>query len=186
MVYIFWRAINLYFIALSKKLGFPKYSVMGWSGGGCSALLAAIKHPETIRKLVVWGTFAYVDEHDTKIYEYFQQRKNRGGKMMEMLVDEYGDEFFDKHFGGWMKVFSRIYTNHGGEFVSKSLDKIKCSTLILHGSDDGLVSPKHGEYLNKNIKNSRLVKWEGGKHNLHLRYSDKFNRLVQDFLLEEQ
>lgn len=59
----------MYFIALSKKLGFPKYSVMGWSGGGCSALLAAIKHPETIRKLVVWGTFAYVDEHDTKIYE---------------------------------------------------------------------------------------------------------------------
>lgn len=74
---------------------------------------------------------------------------------MEVLVDEYGQEFFAKHFGGWMKVFRRINTHHGGEFVSKQLSKIKCPTLVLHGEDDGLILPKHGDFLKNSIPNAR-------------------------------
>lgn len=41
---------------------------MGWSGGGCSALLAALKQPDIVQKLVLWGTFAYVYEEDAQIF----------------------------------------------------------------------------------------------------------------------
>lgn len=75
--------------------------------------------------------------------------------MMEILVDEYGEDFFGKHFCGWMDVFSTIFTKYGGDFISKDLSKIKCPTMILHGSKDGLILPSQGEYLEKNIKNSR-------------------------------
>jgi pimeloyl-ACP methyl ester carboxylesterase len=74
---------------------------------------------------------------------------------MEILVKEYGEVFFQKHFGDWMHQFYRINAIHGGEFISKQLDKIKCPTLILHGKDDGLVLPRHGEFLKNNIENSR-------------------------------
>lgn len=37
---------------------------MGWSGGGNSALMAAIRYPKIITKLVVWGAFSYVDKVD--------------------------------------------------------------------------------------------------------------------------
>jgi len=56
-------------IPTGQKLGHEKYSLMGWSGGGLSALLFATQNPEIIRKLIVWGVFAYVDEEDAHKFE---------------------------------------------------------------------------------------------------------------------
>ena len=54
---------------LMQILGFKEYSLLGWSGGGCSALLAAIRNPEAVKKLVVWGTFAKVEQDDAQIFK---------------------------------------------------------------------------------------------------------------------
>ena len=75
--------------------------------------------------------------------------------MQETLVEEYGQEFFDKHWKIWMEIMMRIYTKNSGEFCYKDLHKITCPTFVLHGKKDMIVLPKHAHYLHKHIKNSK-------------------------------
>lgn len=42
---------------------------MGWSGGGCSSLLFAIKYPHLVNKLITWGAFSYVDQEDAEKFK---------------------------------------------------------------------------------------------------------------------
>jgi valacyclovir hydrolase len=46
--------------ALMKALSFKKFLVLGWSDGGVSATILAALHPESVQKLVVWGSTAYI------------------------------------------------------------------------------------------------------------------------------
>lgn len=58
-------SVSLFFL---QALGFRHFSLLGWSDGGITALIAAALNPALIRKLVVWGANAYVSEQDVKIY----------------------------------------------------------------------------------------------------------------------
>lgn len=60
----------LYFLLyLPQTLKFKKISLLGWSDGGITALIAAAKYPSYIHKIVIWGANAYVTEEDEMIYE---------------------------------------------------------------------------------------------------------------------
>ena len=45
--------------ALMQALSFKKFSVLGWSDGGVSAIILAALFPESVQKLVIWGSNAY-------------------------------------------------------------------------------------------------------------------------------
>ena len=45
---------------LMKSLAFLQFSVLGWCDGGVSAIFLAAQFPTAIRKLVVWGSRAYI------------------------------------------------------------------------------------------------------------------------------
>ena len=40
---------------------------MGWSDGGIAGLVMAIKSPESVENLVVWGSNSYISEVDKNI-----------------------------------------------------------------------------------------------------------------------
>ncbi|XP_032654285.1 serine hydrolase BPHL isoform X2 [Chelonoidis abingdonii] len=125
-------------VDLMQALKFKNFSMLGWSDGGITALIAAAKYPTLIHKLVVWGANAVVTQEDLKLYN--------------------------------------------GNICQHLLPHIKCPTFIIHGGKDPLVPQFHAEYLHKHIKESRLLLMPEGKHNLHLRFAEEFNRLVEDFL----
>ncbi|KAG8522059.1 Valacyclovir hydrolase, partial [Galemys pyrenaicus] len=56
-------------VDLMKALRFPKASLLGWSDGGITALIAAARFPAYVSKMVVWGANAYVTDEDQRIYE---------------------------------------------------------------------------------------------------------------------
>jgi pimeloyl-ACP methyl ester carboxylesterase len=60
-------------VTTMARLGFPRYvldtglatmadrfSMVGWSDGGITALCAAIDRPEALERIVVWGSNAYL------------------------------------------------------------------------------------------------------------------------------
>ena len=47
---------------------------------------------------------------------------------------------------------------------------------------DAMVAEEHIHFLHENIPSSKQVIWPKGKHNLHLKYKEEFNQLVQQFL----
>lgn len=51
-----------------QALGFQKFSLLGWSDGGITALIAAATYPHLITKMIVWGTNAFVSEEDLRLY----------------------------------------------------------------------------------------------------------------------
>lgn len=51
-----------------QTLGFEKFSLLGWSDGGITALIAAAMYPHLIMKMVVWGTNSFVSEQDLQLY----------------------------------------------------------------------------------------------------------------------
>lgn len=54
---------------LMKSLDFNKYSVLGWSDGGITGMIMAAKFVDSIEKLVIWGSNAYIAPEEINIYE---------------------------------------------------------------------------------------------------------------------
>lgn len=54
---------------LMTILGFMRYSVLGWSDGGITAVIMAAKYSEHVDKLVIWGVNSYVLPTELELYE---------------------------------------------------------------------------------------------------------------------
>lgn len=95
-----------------------------------------------------------------------------GLKTLQDLNDRYTDGMRD------------ILYDYDGDVCLTELHNITCPTLILHGSLDVICHDYHAHYIAKCIPNSRLEVIPKGKHNLHMKYADKFRSIVSDFLSE--
>ena len=98
------------------------------------------------------------------------------------MEDIYGDKFASL-WTAWVQSYRDIYS-HGGDICSDLLSKISAPTLVIHGEKDVMVAEEHVHFLENNIPNARKLIWKDGKHNLHLKHAEEFNKIVQDFILE--
>lgn len=167
------------------KLGYKLYSVLGWSDGAKIALLLAIKHQAKIDKLVVWGVVPYVSDYDLKAVSITRDTSVFAPKSRELYVKAYGEDLFEilwhKHVD-----FCASYYDHKEHVwdVRKEMRTIKCPTLILHGDKDPLIDKNHPYTTEREIADSRLVRFPNGSHNIHQAFPEEFNKAVTEFLLE--
>ncbi|XP_036438174.1 valacyclovir hydrolase [Colossoma macropomum] len=171
-------------VDLMQALGFRHFSLLGWSDGGIIALIAAALNPALIKKMVVWGSNAYVSEQDLKIYNAIRDVSMWSERMRRPMEQMYGPEYFSQTWKRWVDGISRFADNPQGNICRELLQLIICPTLIVHGAKDPMVPSFHPEYLLQKIQGSRLHVIPEGKHNLHLRFATEFNSLVEDFLTE--
>ncbi|XP_004068172.3 valacyclovir hydrolase [Oryzias latipes] len=171
-------------VDLMKTLGFGNFSLLGWSDGGITALIAAATNPALIKKLVVWGSNAFVSQEDLKLYNMVRDVSRWSARMRQPMEEVYGAHGFAKTWEAWVDGIAQFAKKPGGSICREQLPLISCPTLIVHGEKDPMVPSFHPQYLLKHIKGSRLHSMPEGKHNLHLRYADEFNKLVEDFLEE--
>ncbi|HSR11459.1 MAG TPA: alpha/beta hydrolase, partial [Thermodesulfobacteriota bacterium] len=68
--------------------------------------------------------------------------------------------------------------------VMNSLSRVSQPALIVWGGKDRVLPVKHGYYGKDKIPNSRLEIFDGCGHIPFFERSDRFNRLVLDFLSE--
>lgn len=168
---------------LMQSLTLPKFSVLGWSDGGVAALHLAAMFPGNIRRLVIWGTNAYITQDDIALYEKTRDILTWSPKMRDPLFNIYGPSL-QGLWSGWIDAVSKMFARNGGDICMGELCKIKCPTFILHGAKDPLVPSFHPCYLHEHVTGSRLEVMDEGKHNIHLRYSEEFNKMVEEFLNE--
>ncbi|KAG5315111.1 BPHL hydrolase, partial [Acromyrmex insinuator] len=171
---------------LMKTLGYSKFSLIGWSDGGITSLLLASAYPDSVYRMVVFGANAYIHPDETKIYESIRDINKWSEKMRIPMIQIYGKDYFQKMWSDWIDAVLRLYEKQNGDLCKQVLPKIKCPTLIIHGAKDAMVLPEHPTYLKQNIANSKLHIFEKGAHNLHLRYSEEFNNLVTNFLVNRK
>ena len=53
---------------LMLDLGFSQFSVLGWSDGGVSATFLAGLFTQSVRKLVKWGSNAFVGKEGNRVF----------------------------------------------------------------------------------------------------------------------
>lgn len=174
-----------YAFNLMKILGYKEFSLIGWSDGGITSLILAAKNPDSIRKMIVFGTNAYIIPEELEIYKSIRNIDTWSEKMKQPLLNIYGEEYFRNTWSDWVDTMERIYKKNKGDLCKNDLAKIKCPTLIIHGAKDVIVKPEHPVYLKDHIKNSEVTIFEKGAHNLHLRYQEEFNTLAMKFLTED-
>ena len=76
------RQLDVYAL---KSLGHSKYSLLGWSDGGITAMILAAAHPQCVHRMVVWGANATVTAEDIKLYETIRDTSKWSPKMREPL-----------------------------------------------------------------------------------------------------
>lgn len=170
---------------LMRKLGFKKYSVLGWSDGGIAGIILSAQEHEAVQKFVLWGSNAFVCNEDRLLIEKTRDLDKWSERMKKPLEVLYGKEGLTELWNNWMDAFFRFIDKPNGDICIFELQEIQCPTLIIHGAKDALVPTIHPEFIHQNIKKSKLVIWPEGKHNLHMRFYEEFNELVTSFLLEE-
>jgi len=187
----FYRRDALDAHAVMTQLGFPQFSVLGWSDGAITAVHLA-SHPDTksaVRKLVVWGGNAYVTGKDLEAWEAVRDVKQtwsqrmRSDKLACLNVElpelqRLNDELTD--------AYGAIYEKKGGDLCLRELHDVSCPTLVLHGAKDVICYEEHARYVSRQIANAKLVVFDEGKHNLHLRHADAFSEVVRDFLTGQE
>lgn len=167
---------------LMDALGVSTYSVLGWSNGATCGMILAGKHPKTVEKLVIFGAIAYLTSSEIKIYQYCRDVSNWSDKLRKPKEELYGFEYLKKKYNENVDTMEAIFKERNGDLCKKYLKHIKAETLILHGRKDLLVSEEHIPYLLNNILDVSLVTFPNGSHDIHLNFSDEFNRKVVDFL----
>jgi len=171
-------------VATMTKLGFDRFSMVGWSDGGITAMCAAIAHPSVVERLVVWGSNAYIAQSDIDMIEKVGDVSQWSARMRAPMEEVYGVEGFPVLWEAWCQAY-REYFDRGGDICSEQIHQIACPTLVIHGAKDVMVAAEHVDFLHEFIPFATKYIFEEGKHNLHLKYRDQFNTLVTDFLTKE-
>ncbi|KAI4459061.1 valacyclovir hydrolase [Holotrichia oblita] len=138
-----------------KEIGFNKFSILGWSDGGIAGMILAATYPNSIQKLVIWGSNAYVVKEEIDSYEKIRDVSNWSEKMKAPLVKLYGLDGLQKMWNGWCDALADIFKHRGGDICKEDVEKIQCPTFILHGDKDPLVLPEHPLFLLDKIKGSK-------------------------------
>lgn len=168
---------------LMHQLGFDGgFSAVGWSDGGITALVLAGRYPAAVRKLVVFGSNAYISQADIDMIDKVADVSAWSDRMKKPMFEMYGDGF-PALWTDWCNAYREIYRRDGGDICCGDLKAIQAPTLVIHGAKDVMVAEEHVEHLTSNIKNAKSYIFPEGKHNLHFKYQKEFNKMVEEFIL---
>lgn len=191
-------------LAFLKALNLEKVHLVGRSYGASVALLAALKHPELIRSLVLGEPSLFTDLLDTEGMQLLSKQKagfnevirliHRGRKewaVRQFLNVIVGADVLDQFSGAVRTIVLEnadtlepaLRTYYESPPVScEQLKKLTVPTLLVSGEFSPRISRLSNERIKACLPNSELVILQGASHGLHMENPEGFNRIVLDFL----
>jgi len=97
-----------------------KYSLLGWSDGGITALIIAAGYPDRVNNLVIWGANAFVTQEDAELYEKIRNIDNWSEAMRKPFIDVYGEEYFRTQFSLWVDAICTYLKKFDGDRFCKN------------------------------------------------------------------
>ncbi|WP_328557866.1 MULTISPECIES: alpha/beta fold hydrolase [unclassified Streptomyces] len=170
-------------IAFIEALGIGPAHVVGWSDGANVGLIAAMRRPDLVRKLVLIGTAANIS--GGRPWAQAMMDNLSVDHLPPMLVEAYaalspdGRDHFPVVFD---KIAPALLVT---EVKLSDLAAISAPTLIMAGDDD-LVTVEHLEAMRTTVPDGQLAIVPGASHGLPLEKPELVSRLIFDFLSTEQ
>ena len=150
-------------IALMDQLNIPNAHLIGASMGGMIAQVAAAQYPDRTRSLI--------SIMSTTGAPHLPPPSEEASKRLTGLASG-GEDDAQRHAAFVKRGFYPESMPRQMMAIFKTGDRsaevatISAPTLVLHGADDDLVPPPHGEYTAQLIEGSDLVVFEGMGHNI--------------------
>ncbi len=176
-----------------KMLGLKSACVLGVSQGGMIAQYLAIRHPETVDRLVLAVTAPYANDTAADAvtnWKRMAERRDHVSLMADTAEKTYSEGYLKKNrkllslaarftrpsdYERFMRNAEAILSFD----ASGELCKIAAPTLIIAGSDDRTVGSGAAEELHRGIKGSELFVYEGLGHGLFEEAKDFYDRVFE-------
>ncbi len=156
--------------ALLNELKIDSANIVGWSDGGNTALIMAMKYPKKVKKLITMGANIFINEKDViepamlknvkdgiKLWQKDTSYDNKNSvRLLRMLLEEPKYRFED-------------------------LKNIQCPVLVVAGEKDDILE-LHTKGIAANINASKLYIAAKETHYFPQQNSKAFNELVLNFL----
>lgn len=158
------------FNALLDSLHLDSCYVLGWSDGGISGLLLAIRHPDKVKKLAVSGPNLWPDT--TGLQPFIFHWLERIADSLQRLPQT------PKVKNDLKIVELDLKEPH---MTLDELHAIQCPTLVIGGDHDA-IPPYHIWQIAQNIPKSYLWIVPNSGHFIAVYKKDDFNRVISEFL----
>lgn len=160
---------------IETVVGGPAHLV-GWSDGGITALLVAIRRPDLIDRLALIGTNFHVDGI---IGRFDVPADSRAWNVMSAAYAARSPDGAG-HFATVMDKFITL-ANSEPTLTAADLAAVTCPTLVMAGDDD-IVRFEHTVALYEAVAQGQLSIVPGTSHGLPLERPDEVARIVLHFL----
>ncbi len=156
--------------AFLDYLKLDSVNVVGWSDGGNTGLIMAMRYPKKIKKLVTMGANIFIDKTviDKSIFNEINDRINELGKSNNDQSENA------------KRLLCMLLTEP--DHKAKELNSIKCPVLVMAGEKD-LIKENHTKLIAKNIAGSTLLIAKNETHEFPFNNPASFNKIVIDFLM---
>jgi len=147
---------------LMAAVGYDQAHIIGASMGGMIAQIVAAQHPEKTQSLISIMSTTGAPHLPPPTEEAEQRLRNlaigEAAAEREQAIRDRGfyPESMQRHLMAIFKVGDR----------SAEVATISAPTLVIHGADDGLVPPEHGEHTASLIKGSAFSLVSGMAHDM--------------------
>lgn len=155
-------------IEVLNTLGVERADLIGWSDGGNTSLLLALRHPERVRHI----TLISANYHPDGISENFSISRNTFLKKLYQWFSPHPEKWFS--LGRELEELWRLYP----QISESELRGIGAKTLIIAGEND-VVSIEHLQEMEQLIPGATLHVVPKGKHDVHLTHAQEVNRLIE-------
>jgi pimeloyl-ACP methyl ester carboxylesterase len=157
------------FNALLDSLRLDSCYVVGWSDGGISGLLLAIRHPNKVKKLAITGANLWPDTTGLLPGVWADINNTSAELRKKPQTPEVKNE---------LKISDLdIYQPH---ITLAQLHTIKCPALVIGGDHDA-IPVAHTVLIAQNIPRSYLWIIPDSGHSTPVMKHDQFNQIVYDF-----
>lgn len=174
-------------IALARKLGHKRISIMGSSDGGVTALTTAINNPELVDKLVLLGTNYHFDSYPDETRQFIATYEWDGNEDPKGYPGIFIKHYLKGHndlseFGELLKEMSIMWTT-SPTFSTSDLSAIKAKTLVINGDHEDM-DLDHVLSMYRALKNAQLFIVPDGTHYSLEEKPELINSVVLKFLSE--
>lgn len=187
-------------VGLLDALGLARVHLVGNSFGGAVALAMAIRHPERVRRLALMGSvgvpFAITPELDA-VWGYTPSPTAMRGLLdifaydRALVTDELAELRYQASIRpGFQESFAAMFPAPRQRWVdalaSREADirALPHETLVLHGRDDRVIPLSNSLTLCDWIDRSQLHVFGRCGHWVQIEHTDRFCRVLGDFLAE--
>jgi serine/threonine protein kinase/type II secretory pathway predicted ATPase ExeA len=169
---------------LVDALGLERFPLLGISGGGAVAIAYAVRHPEKVSHLILYGAYSAGRNSRT----YLPQEIEKAKTMLGLIKVGWGQDnpafrqFFTTLFmpeataeqASWFNDLQRVSTSPEMAYnlqissydrdVRDLLPRVTTPTLILHSREEAVVPFDEGRRLAAQIPQARFVPLESKNH----------------------